>query len=328
MAFRLIVPKPRALLRKLAFGAVLFVARPIEQATIALRRVIADPADEEGCQSLARRRQCCRERDDLQDSPSCSLLDGGRPFRRARFRETRMTASHVRDDVSRSAGRAAAMLNITSSAEVADVAYASAWRSESVRAVSRTCSRQIPSARAAVSKASGRRSGPGRQLGQPAQCIGSIGMLRAELLLLNRQSSSKQWLGVVIVAAVRVNARKIDQRRRHFRMVRTKRLLPDAQGSLVEWPRGDTVAGPRRARRRDWSPRRRLPDDPDRGIFSCEARARSNSGRVRLKSSRLDSTAARFAQAFSRAWIGETAGSLANRHRLLEENQVLGAVAR
>jgi hypothetical protein len=77
MAFRLIVPKPDALFRKLAFGSVLFVARPIEQATIALRRIIADPADEKGCQLLSRRRQRCRERDDFRilRSARCSMAD-------------------------------------------------------------------------------------------------------------------------------------------------------------------------------------------------------------------------------------------------------------
>ena len=113
----------------------------------------------------------------------------------------RISASHIRDDVSRSAGRAAAMLSITSSADVADVAYASAWRSESVRAVSRTCSRQIPSASRGGLEGLRCRSGPGRQLGQPGQCMGCIGMLRAEMLLLYRQSSNHQWLGVVMVAA-------------------------------------------------------------------------------------------------------------------------------
>ena len=39
--------------------------------------------------------------------------------------------------------------------------------------------------------------------------------------------------------AVRVNARKVEERGRDVRMVRPKRLLRDAQGALVEWPRGD-----------------------------------------------------------------------------------------
>ena len=193
--------------------------------------------------------------------------------------------------------------------EGSDEAYASAWRSGSVRTVSRRCSRLRASARAAVANASRCRSSVSRELGAAAQCDSDVRMLGPQPLQLNRQCAVEQGPGVSVVAGSQVEAGEIHQAGRHLRVVRTQRLLPDAQRRARRAASAMSVSPVRdstfarlaaAAPTSGWSGPRNL---------SCDSRARSNSGRVRLKSSAAGQQCGQVAEAFRRAGIGETAMS-------------------